>query len=210
MLGKFVTFEGPEGGGKSSVIREVIGAFSGSVDILGVREPGSTTLGEKIRGILQTEEMPDRSELMLFEAARACIVDTVIKPALDRGTSVACDRFSDSTVAYQGYGRGLPFRDIDSMNRIATTGLTPDLTILLDIDPMVGMARKGKPSDRIESAGMDFHVRVRKGFLEMAEANPGRFRVVDASKPLEEVVEAVVGVLKVNFGWKRSRKQTKE
>jgi dTMP kinase len=201
MRGKFVTFEGPEGGGKSTACRAVAAAFGGT-DILVVREPGSTPLGERIRAILQEEDMPARSELMLFEAARACIVDGVILPALEAGRHVLCDRFCDSTVAYQGFGRGLPMRDVWELNRMATGGLTPDLTIVFDIDPEAGMSRKGKAADRIERAGADFHARVREGFLTMADREPHRFRVIDASKGADEVLEEIKGMLASEAGWR--------
>lgn len=204
MAGKFISFEGPEGGGKSSVCREVLGVFK-HIDIQVVREPGSTSVGEKIRTILQTEDMPDMSELMLFEAARASIVDMVIRPTLFAGTSIICDRFYDSTTAYQGYGRGGNLRDIAMLNSMATKGVSPDLTIVFDIDPAVGMQRKGKPSDRIESAGADFHLRVRKGFLEIADLNPRRVKVIDASRPLVEVVESVARLCEEHLGWSRNK-----
>jgi dTMP kinase len=146
--------------------------------------------------------MPDRSELMLFEAARACIVDSVIKPRLEDGRNVLCDRFTDSTMAYQGYGRGINVQIVSDMNWVATQGLTPDLTILFDIDPEIGMARSGKTTDRIEAAGIDFHRRVRDGFGRMALREPNRFRVIDASKSVNEVVDDVCRILTVEIGWK--------
>jgi len=200
MPGNFITLEGSEGGGKSSIVKEIAGIYR-HMDILSIREPGSTDLGERLRAIIQTEDMPDRSELMLFEAARACLVDTVIKPALAKGTHVLCDRFFDSTTAYQGYGRGIPLSDVFALNGMATNGLVPDLTIVLDIDPVLGMARKGKPTDRIEAAGMDFHIRVREAFIEIARMNPDRIARVDASMPLQVVVVEVARLIKERLGW---------
>jgi dTMP kinase len=202
MEAKFITFEGPEGSGKSTACKAIVEAFF-SKSILSVREPGSTPLGEKVRNILQSEDMPDRSELLLFEAARASIVDGVIVPALESGRSVLCDRFYDSTTAYQGYGRGVLLGDIKFLNRLATNGLDPDLTILFDIDPVIGMQRRGAPTDRIEAAGMDFHHRVRAGYWSMAEAGHPRWTVIDASKTQAEVVEAVISIIESRFGWKR-------
>jgi dTMP kinase len=204
MQGKLITFDGPEGAGKTTVCSEVIKNFN-SQKILMVREPGSTPVGEKIRAILKSEDLsehiPGRAELFLFEAARACIVDQVIKPALKVGTHVLCDRFFDSTTAYQGYGRGLSILDIDDMNMIATEDLLPDLTIIFDLPPEVGMARRNGPTDRIEAAGLDFHRKVRDGFLDIAVKEPKRCRVIDASKPLEQVVADVCAILKSELGW---------
>lgn len=187
MQGVFITFEGPEGAGKSSVCEMISRYFD---NILLIREPGATTIGEKIRDMIHHDEMPDISELLLFEAARACLVQTVIKPALESGKIVICDRFYDSTTAYQGYGRGINLDTIKFLNRLASE-LTPDLTILFDLDPVVGMKRKGKPTDRIESAGMDFHNRVRNGYLQIAKDNPQRFVVVNAEDEQDIVVRNV-------------------
>ena len=201
MIGKFVTFEGPEGSGKSTACKTIIEIF-GNKGILAVREPGSTPLGEKIRAILQSEKMPDRTELLLFEAARAAVVENTISPALKSGKSVFCDRFYDSTVAYQGYGRGMQFTDIAFLNKFATKGLDPDVTFLFDVDPEVGMARRGKPTDRIEAAGIKFHRKVRNGYLDMAKGNP-RFRIIDASKSADIVAETVAKIIEYEFKWKR-------
>jgi len=204
MQGKLITFDGPEGAGKTTVCSEVIKIFN-SQKILMVREPGSTPIGEKIRAILKSEDLsehiPGRAELFLFEAARACIVDQVINPALKAGTHVLCDRFFDSTTAYQGYGRGLSILDIDDLNMIATGDLVPDLTIIFDLPSEVGMVRRNGPTDRIEAAGLDFHRKVRNGFLDIADKEPNRCRVIDASKPLEQVVADVCAILKSKFGW---------
>jgi len=198
MRGNFITLEGPEGAGKSSICKMLIEAFSR--DILLVREPGSTQLGEKIRKLLQEEDMPDRAELLLFEAARACIVDQVISPSLILGKDILCDRFFDSTTVYQGFGRGLNIKEISMLNSMATNGLSPDLTIILDIDPKLGSDRKGKASDRIEAAGLDFHTRIRDGYLEIAK-HQSRFQVVDASFPLPVVFEQVCSIIKQKFNW---------
>jgi dTMP kinase len=194
--GRFITFEGPEGAGKSTICAELARIFD---NIVLVREPGATTIGEKIRDMVHHDEMPDRSELLLFEAARACLVDTVIKPALKSGKNVLCDRFYDSTTAYQGYGRGLPIDEIQLLNEIATDGLIPDLTILFDIDPVLGMQRKGKATDRIEAAGSEFHQRVRDGYLKMAEDDKNRFIVIDACKPIDQVLENVKAIVELTI-----------
>ena len=200
MRGSFITLEGPEGAGKSSARQSIISMFP-SQDIIIVREPGSTPLGEKIREMVHNDDMPDRSELLLFEAARACIVDAVIVPALKDGKCVVCDRFYDSTTAYQGFGRGIALDDIRQLNSLATEGLDPDLTIMFDIDPKIGMTRKGKATDRIESAGEEFHDRVRNGFLEIAKANPERCTVIDASAPQSVVADTISELLVSKFGW---------
>lgn len=200
MRGKFITFEGPEGAGKTSACKMVTEIFPNR-RITITREPGSTSFGEKIRSILQTENMPARSELMLFEAARACIVDTVIIPLLEEGVDILCDRFYDSTTSYQGFGRGLPLEQVSYLNQMATNGLTPDLTVVFDIDPLVGMQRKGAPSDRIEAAGPDFHRRVRDGFLQIVKCESGRMVVIDASRPQKEVASMVGDIIKSRFGW---------
>jgi len=206
MHGEFISFDGPEGTGKSTVCGEIVKIFSDK-DILVVREPGSTPVGEKIRAILKSkdliEHIPGRAELFLFEAARACIIDQVINPALAAGKNVLCDRFFDSTTAYQGYGRELDV-DIEEMNMLATNFLSPSLTIFFDLPYEVGrarMAKRGQPTDRIEAAGEEFHNRVRHGFLSIAKLQPERCRVVNAEKSLDEVVSEVCSIIKSKFGW---------
>ena len=171
------------------------------MEVLLTREPGGTPLAEQVRFLLkdETDDPPcDRAELLLFLAARAQLVRNVIRPALEAGTWVISDRFSDSTLAYQGYGRGLP-RDISrEANDFACEGLKPDRTILLDVDPATARERmRGREAstnttaDRIERAGDDFHSRLRKGFLEMAAAEPSRIATIDASGTEDEVWERV-------------------
>src|ERR1039457_1437450 len=188
MLGRLISIEGAEGAGKTTACHNLMEMFK-DVNMMIVREPGSTKVGEKIRDILKSEEMPARAELMLFEAARSCIIDSVIKPALAKGTSVICDRFYDSTTAYQGAGRGIRRNDIEVLNEMATLGMKPDLTVLFDIAPSEGMKRKGGATDRIEAESMDFHERVRQGFLEIANREPVRVARIDASKPAAEVLD---------------------
>ena len=173
MRGKFITFEGPEGGGKSTHVRELAEQLRAEgKTVLVTREPGGTTLTEKIRGLLR-EELDDppvtRSEVLLFLAARAQVVSQVIRPALARGEWVLCDRFADSTFAYQGYGRGIDVGLLRNFNDFATEGLVPDLTILLDVPPEVSRKRRAErqvatatAADRIELAGEMFHRRDRR------------------------------------------------
>ena len=196
--GRFITFEGGEGCGKSTQVRRLKDALEREgVSVLLTREPGGTRLSELIRGLLKDElqDPPcDRSELLLFLAARAQLVKNVIRPALEKGTWVISDRFSDSTFAYQGYGRGLPLDVLKIANDFACDGLVPDLTILLDVDPETSRTRMrareaatNTEADRIERAGDAFHARLRAGFLEMAAQEPGRIVTIDASGTPDEV-----------------------
>ena len=198
MRGMFVTFEGGEGCGKSTQVKRLAEHLkSKGVEVVLTREPGGTRLAELIRGLLKDErEDPpcDRSELLLFLAARAQLVRNVIVPALDSGKWVLSDRFSDSTFAYQGYGRGLPLDSLRLMNCFACEGLKPDLTLLLDVRPDVAAARMRRreaatntSADRIELAGDGFHSRLRAGFLELAKAEPDRMKVIDANGSPDEV-----------------------
>ena len=200
--GKFITFEGGEGCGKSTQVQRLKAALERKgISVLLTREPGGTLLAEQIRSLLkdETEDPPcDRAELLLFLAARAQLVKNVIRPALAAGTWVVSDRFSDSTLAYQGYGRGLSLDVIRAANDFACEGLKPDRTILLDVDPVTSRARmRGREAstntkaDRIERAGDDFHARLRKGFLELAAAEPSRIVTIDASGTEDDVWERV-------------------
>lgn len=200
--GKFITFEGGEGCGKSTQVQRLKAALErNGISVLLTREPGGTRLAEQIRSLLkdETEDPPcDRAELLLFLAARAQLVKNVIRPALEAGTWVISDRFSDSTLAYQGYGRGLSLDVISAANDFACEGLKPDRTILLDVDPVTSRARmRGREAstntkaDRIERAGDDFHARLRKGFLELAAAEPSRIVTIDASGTEDDVWERV-------------------
>jgi dTMP kinase len=182
--GIFITFEGPEGSGKSTHIQLLARWLrSAKRQVVVTREPGGTGLARTLRQYLLHTQTPvaPLSELLLYEADRAQHMDECILPALKRGRVVLCDRFSDSTVAYQGYGRGLDLSLIQTLNRIASFGRKPDLTLLLDVPVASGLrkasARK-RGKDRLESAGIAFHQRVRKGFLKIARKEPGRFRII--------------------------------
>lgn len=193
----FVTFEGPEGAGKTTVIAEIAARLSAEGYVPAVtREPGEGEVGQAIRSILLGgATIGAECELFLFLADRAQHVGTFIRPALAQGKVVLCDRYADSTVVYQGYGRGLSLALLHSWNRFATGGLQPDRTILLDVPPEVGLERL-KKKDRIDSEPVEFHHRVREGFLEEAKLEPTRWAVIDASQPLDRVVGAVWEVVR--------------
>ena len=205
--GRFITFEGGEGCGKSTQVKRLKEALEREgLEVLVTREPGGTWLGEQIRSLLKDQDTDApcaRAELLLFLASRAQVVANVIKPALARGEWVICDRFADSTFAYQGYGRGIAVDLLRHFNDFATEGLVPDLTVLLDVPPEVSRARlaareaaTATAADRIEQAGAEFHARLRAGFLELAKAEPARFAVIDASRPLAEVSRQVLAAVR--------------
>ncbi|MBR0197302.1 MAG: dTMP kinase [Kiritimatiellae bacterium] len=207
MRGKFITFEGGEGCGKSTQILKLEEKLrSAGIDVIKTREPGGTRLSELIRGLLKDEETDppcDRAELLLFLAARAQLAKNVIVPALSEGKWVISDRFSDSTFAYQGYGRGLDLDAIKTANDFACAGLRPDLTLLLEVSSETAekrmRAREAKSStsaDRIEKAGNEFHARLRRGFLELAAKEPERIKRIDAEGDIEEVWERIWNYLK--------------
>ena len=200
--GRFITFEGGEGCGKSTQIRLLADRLrAAGKEVLLTREPGGTALAEKIRTLVREEsDDPPNSlaETLLFLASRAQVVEGVIRPALESGTWVLCDRFADSTFAYQGYGRGLDLDELRRINSFATGGLAPDRTILLNVSPEVSAKRMrareaatNTGADRMEKAGDDFHSRLRRGFLELAAAEPERFSVIQADGGVEEVGVAV-------------------
>jgi dTMP kinase len=190
--GRFIVLEGGEGAGKSSVQRALVERLRAKGhDVVATREPGGTELGERVREIVLAGTSVDDplAELMLFEAARARLVASVIRPALERGAVVVCDRYTASSVAYQGFGRGLDRATIEQANAIATGGLEPDLTLLLDLPIDVGLARRGREghANHFEAEAAAFHERVRAGFLKLAGESPDRWRIIDASQALDAV-----------------------
>ena len=190
----FITLEGGEGCGKSSQSRALYRWLKKqNIPVLLIHEPGGTPLSEKIRRLLKRSnaEISPLTELLLFNASRAELVSQVIKPSLKKGITVVCDRFADSTVAYQGYGRGLDLEMVIIANKIASQGLIPDLTILLDAPVKITLARKGENPDRFERESLAFHQRVREGFLKLAAAEPGRFLVVNCNQSKEKVFEVI-------------------
>lgn len=198
MQGLFITFEGPDGCGKTTQMKLLAEYFEKKgKEVVLTREPGGKGLGEKVREILLNYdgEVSDRCESFLFLADRAQNIDIIVKPAVKEGKIVLCDRHIDSTVAYQGYGRGLNIDRINMLNNLATNGKKPDLTLVFDVDVETSMKRVGKEKDRMESAGIDFHNRVRKGYLELAKQEPKRIKVLDATKSIEEIHKDVINIL---------------
>lgn len=199
----FVAFEGPEGAGKSTQVRLLDGWLRerGHLPVV-TREPGGTEVAESVREILlESDDLPAATELLLMLAARSALVTEVIRPALGAGRVVVTDRFHLSTLAYQGYGRGLPLAEVEAMNRFATGGLEPDLTILLDVDAAEGTARKaGGPRgpDRIERAGDDFHRRVAEAYRLLAEERE-RVERVSGEAPADAVHREIIRVLTQRF-----------
>lgn len=194
----FITFEGADGCGKTTQI-ELLDKYlqEKGFKTLVTREPGAKGLGEKLREILLNYdgEVSPNCESFLFLADRAQHVDCVIKPALKKGIIVLCDRHTDSTVAYQGYGRELDIEQIKNLNKIAVNGLKPDLTIVFDIDIETSMQRVGKTKDRMESAGTEFFNRVRNGYLAIAKEEPNRVKVINSADSIENIHKQVVGLI---------------
>lgn len=195
----FITLEGPEGSGKTSHIPHLVQFLrEQGYTVFPTREPGGTSIGEQIREVihdLKNAEMHPRTETLLYQAARAQIVEEVIKPRLKMGEIVLSDRYFDSTIAYQGYGHGQPLEQVRQLVRYATGGLTPDLTILLDLDVEIGLQRKSKQQEwnRLDAYTVDFHKRVRAGYLEMVTQEPERWKVVDSSQKWDVVQQNLRG-----------------
>ncbi len=198
----FITFEGPEGSGKTTQLANLAGWLRHrGFDVLTTREPGGTAIGDRVRNILLdpvATEMQPEAEVLLFSAARAQHVRQVIQPHLRRGGVVLCDRFADSTLAYQGYGHGLDLAQLHAITEFATGGLKPHLTVYLDIEVEAGLRRKAMAAgedasqwNRMERQTVAYHQRVRAGYLAMAAAEPDRWLIVDALQPIVVVQEAV-------------------
>ncbi len=193
--GLFITFEGADGCGKTTQLNLLAKYLeSQGREVLVTREPGAKGLGEKLREILLNYdgEVSPRCEQFLFLADRAQHVDIIVRPAVDAGKIVLCDRHIDSTVAYQGYGRGLDLGQINQLNMIATGNQKPDLTFVFDIDTETSEKRVGSNKDRMERAGREFHTRVRNGYLELAKQEPERIKVIDATKSIEQIHSEVL------------------
>ncbi len=198
----FITLEGPEGSGKTSHIPPLVEFLrEKGYTVFPTREPGGTSIGEQIRAVihdLKNAEMHPRTETLLYQAARAQIVEQVFKPRLAAGEIVISDRYADSTIAYQGYGHQQDLEQVRSLVRYATGGLVPDLTVLLDIDVEAGLRRKtqnGSEWNRLDAYTVEFHQRVRRGYLQMAEAEPQRWVLIDASHTWQQVQDELRAVI---------------
>ncbi len=197
--GLFITFEGADGCGKTTQINLLKDYLENKgYSVLLTREPGGKGLGEKIREILLNYDsvVADRCESFLFLADRAQNIEVIIKPAIEKGQIVLCDRHTDSSVAYQGYGRGLDIEQIKTLNNLATGGMQPDLTLVFDIDVETSMKRVGNEKDRMESSGKEFFNRVRNGYLELAKNEPNRMKVVDSTVSIDEIHQEVIKIIK--------------
>jgi len=203
----FITLEGPEGSGKTRQISGLADALrQQGYPVLMTREPGGTPIGDQIRTVLfdmKNTDMRPRTEILLFQASRAQLVEQIIRPRLASGEIVLCDRYADSTLAYQGYGHQVDLEELKTIVHFATGGLKPDLTLLLDVEIEVGLKRKLDASEwnRLDAYDLDFHRRVRQGYRQMALADPERWVVIDAAQPPEAVQaalqEVVLGRLKI-------------
>ena len=195
MNGKFITLEGAEGSGKSTQAALILEYLkSKKVPVVLLREPGGVKISEKIRELLldvKSAGMGDECETLLYMAARAQMVKEILEPQLKSGKIILCDRFLDSTIAYQGYGNGIDVKTIEQLGLFATKGLTPDLTILFDIQPEKGLSRAGVNKDRIESRSLEYHKRVRHGYLDLSKQYPARIKVIKVDAEKEEIFKEV-------------------
>jgi dTMP kinase len=206
----FITLEGPEGSGKTTQMKtlaEVLRARGRTV--FTTREPGGTAIGDQIRRVLLdlgNGEMVPRTEILLFLASRAQHTDEIIRPRLAAGEIVICDRYRDSTVAYQGYGRGIDIEALHELNDFATGGLQPDLTVLMDVSAETGLARRASDGswNRLDADAVDFHRRVQAGYHALAKADPGRWAVVDANPGVEAVQAALLEVVAGRLGERKT------
>ena len=190
--GLFITFEGADGSGKTTQLNKVKEfLLEEGYDVIITREPGALDIGQKIRNILLHNEgfVSDRCEMFLFLADRSQHIDALIKPSIDNGKIVLCDRHTDSTIAYQVYGRGQNINLLKELNNIAVHGVVPDLTLLYDVSTKTAQERVGLEKDRMESAGLIFHEKVRNGYLELQKENSDRIKLIDANRTIEEVFE---------------------
>ena len=198
----FITFEGPDGAGKTTQVALLAAYLTDQGhNVIQTREPGGTAIGDQIRQVLHdvdNAQMTSEAEILLYSASRAQLVGQLIKPHLAAKATVLCDRYADSTYAYQGYGRGLDLVTLTQITHFATQGLKPDLTFFLDLPVEVGLARKQVANqigagewNRMDQLALEFHQRVRQGFLALAQADPKRWRIIDANQPVEVVQQII-------------------
>ena len=202
MKGLFITFEGADGCGKTTQLNLLTEYLRNKgLDVVTTLEPGGQYVCQKIRELvlLYKGEVSPKCEAFLYLASREQNVDFVVKPAVDAGKIVLCDRHIDSTIAYQGYGRGIDIEQLKNQNNLATSNFKPDLTLVFDIDVETSQSRVGKEKDRLEAAGKEFHERVRYGYLEIAKQEPERVKVIDAKDSIENIFEQVKGIV-ANYG----------
>lgn len=208
--GLFITVEGTDGSGKTTQIKNMSEHLASlGCQVLLTREPGGTRISESIRSVIldpSYTEMSSTTELLLYSAARAQHVEQVIRPSVDKGITVICDRYVDSFYAYQGFGRGIGLGLLESITNIAIGGTMPDITFFFDLDPEIGLKRRfaATGSDRIENEEMEFHKKVHAGYKALAERHPARIRTIDASKPAEEVWRDVRRQLETALGFIKS------
>ncbi|MCK9198709.1 MAG: dTMP kinase [Bacilli bacterium] len=190
--GIFISLEGIDGSGKTTLKEHLVTTMSSNYEIIGIREPGGTPISEKIRDILldvRNKGIMDKTEALLYAAARSQLVEEVIRPSLDQGKIIIADRFMDSTIAYQGYGRGIDLQFLEDLNRLCTGGLKPDITFLLDINPEEGQRRRRNDiPDRLEKEGIEFQNRIRDGYLKLWEKEPSRIKKLDGTHTIQELV----------------------
>lgn len=190
--GVFISLEGIDGCGKTTLKENLLALMGRKYQVIGIREPGGTVISEKIRDMLldvRNDGIIGKTEALLYAAARSQLVEEVIRPALAQGKIIIADRYLDSTIAYQGYGRGLDLEYLEDLNRICTGGLKPDVTLLLDIDPMEGQNRRSHAApDRLEQEGLEFQARIRSGYLNLKAKEPERIKLLDARLAPEELV----------------------
>jgi len=198
--GWFISIEGVDGAGKTTLIEQLLKHLRAEYPVVSIREPGGTVVSEKIRELLldvRSEGMRAKTEALLYGAARSQVTEEIIAPALAEGKVVIADRFADSTIAYQGYGRGLDIDFLKGLNRLCTAGNNPDLTILLDIDPEEGQKRRtGHKPDRLEKEGLEFQQRVRRGYLELQAEEPSRIKLIDANLSQGEILSRALQIIK--------------
>lgn len=197
--GVFITFEGIEGVGKTTQIKRLQSALKElSIDCIGTREPGGTATAEIIRNIILKEDMTELTELLMYSASRAEHVTSLVKPNLEAGRHVLCDRFTDATIAYQGYGRGVDIKLIDTLNNIATAGIRPDITIIIDLPVEIAfqrLAKRGSEPDRFEKLNHDFYAKVREGYLSIWKNNPDRVALVDGNRDEDSIYNDIANIL---------------